>query len=141
MQAVAEDYYIQMYYDDLPMYGFVGKAEKIMHTSSADLRYYLFTHTHFEIRYNGNNVIQIIMTTDATKAIDVSENALADSSGTLPVEFTYSVAWQETPVVFANRLDHYDAVLRDPIHLEVRTTVYKPHLFSWVVIIRGCRSL
>ena len=64
------------------MYGFVGKTEKILHTNSADLRYYLFTHNHFEVHYNGNNIIQVTMTTDATQAIDVSEDVLPDNSGT-----------------------------------------------------------
>jgi Endomembrane protein 70 len=121
MQAVAEDYYIQMYYDDLPIYGFVGKTEKILHAASADLRHYLYTHTHFEVHYNGNNIIQVSITTDDSQALDVSEDVLPDNSGTLPADFTYSVAWHETPVVFANRLEHFDALSRNPIHLEVCT--------------------
>lgn len=124
MQAVAEDYYIQMYYDDLPMYGFVGKTEKILHATSADLRYYLFTHNHFEVHYNGNNIIQVTMTTDATQAVDVSEDVLPDNASGLPVEFTYSVQWHETPVVFSKRLEHFDALSRNPIHLEVRLVRY-----------------
>jgi hypothetical protein len=30
LQAVQDDWYIQMYYDDLPLWGFVGKTEKII---------------------------------------------------------------------------------------------------------------
>ena len=29
-KAVEEDYYFQMYYDDLPIWGFIGKIEKIL---------------------------------------------------------------------------------------------------------------
>lgn len=30
VQAVREDWYFQMYYDDLPVWGFIGKMEKII---------------------------------------------------------------------------------------------------------------
>ena len=29
-KAVRDDYYFQMYYDDLPIWGFIGKIEKIL---------------------------------------------------------------------------------------------------------------
>jgi hypothetical protein len=45
---------MQMFLDDLPIWGFVGKVEKILHAGEKSLyKYYLFTHIHFEIRYNG----------------------------------------------------------------------------------------
>jgi hypothetical protein len=30
LQAVEDDWYFQMYYDDLPVWGFIGKMEKII---------------------------------------------------------------------------------------------------------------
>ena len=41
-----EDYYFQMFYDDLPIWGFVGKFEKVERPPPAatEYRYYLFTH-------------------------------------------------------------------------------------------------
>lgn len=51
---------VQMFLDDLPIWGFVGKVEKILHTGETSLyKYYLFTHIHFEIRYNG--AVQMIL--------------------------------------------------------------------------------
>ena len=46
VQAVKEDYYFQMFYDDLPIWGFVGKFEKVERPPPAatENRYYLFTH-------------------------------------------------------------------------------------------------
>lgn len=45
---------MQMFLDDLPVWGFVGKVEKILHAGEKEsYKYYLFTHIHFEIRYNG----------------------------------------------------------------------------------------
>ena len=43
-----------MYYDDLPIWGFIGKVEKILHPGDrTEYMYYLFTHIHFDILYNG----------------------------------------------------------------------------------------
>ena len=43
-----------MFFDDLPIWGFVGKVEKMMHAGEvAHYKHYLFTHIHFDIHYNG----------------------------------------------------------------------------------------
>ena len=50
---------VQMYYDDLPIWGFIGKVEKILHPGDrTEYKYYLFTHIHFDILYNGKRVIE-----------------------------------------------------------------------------------
>lgn len=49
-----------MFYDDLPIWGFIGKVEKILHPGDrTEFKYYLFTHIHFDILYNGNRVIEV----------------------------------------------------------------------------------
>ena len=49
-----------MFYDDLPIWGFIGKIEKNIHPGDrAQFKYYLFTHIHFDILYNGNRVIEV----------------------------------------------------------------------------------
>jgi hypothetical protein len=49
----------QMYLDDLPVYGFVGKIEKLVKAKGAAvLRFYLFTHFHFQILWNEDNIIE-----------------------------------------------------------------------------------
>ena len=49
-----------MFYDDLPIWGFIGKIEKILHPGDhTQYKYYLFTHIHFDILYNGNRVIEV----------------------------------------------------------------------------------
>lgn len=62
LQAVREDYYFQMYYDDLPIWGFIGKVEKA--PGSEEHKYYIFTHVHFDINYNKDKVIEINVATD-----------------------------------------------------------------------------
>jgi hypothetical protein len=57
--------HLQMYYDDLPLWGFIGKVEKILWPGQpAEMRYYLFTHVHFDISYNNDRVIEINVSTD-----------------------------------------------------------------------------
>jgi len=44
IQALEQDYYFNMFYDDLPIWGFIGKLEKVPKPGGTDLRYFLFTH-------------------------------------------------------------------------------------------------
>ena len=37
-KAVKDDYYFQMYYDDLPIWGFIGKIEKILKPGAPEMR-------------------------------------------------------------------------------------------------------
>ena len=72
-RAVKNDYYFQMSFDDLPIWGFIGKVEKIMRGgAAAENRYFLFTHVHFEISYNEDRVIEINLSTDPLKTVDIT---------------------------------------------------------------------
>ena len=71
-KAVEEDYYFQMYYDDLPIWGFVGKIEKILKPAAPEMRYYLFTHVHFDVAYNGDKVVEINVSTDPLRTVDIT---------------------------------------------------------------------
>eukprot|EP00958_Prasinococcus_capsulatus_P021371 scaffold2900_cov330-Prasinococcus_capsulatus_cf.AAC.4 len=88
-RAAADDYYFQMFYDDdLPLWGFIGKVEKIIHASDSELRYYLFTHLHFDISYNEDRVIEINLSTDPLRTVDITEDQ------PLNVQFSYSTKWK-----------------------------------------------
>lgn len=58
-----------MYYDDLPIWGFIGKIEKILKPGTPELRYYLFTHVHFDIAYNDDRVVEINVSTDPLQTV------------------------------------------------------------------------
>jgi len=126
-KAVKEDYYFQMFYDDLPIWGFIGKVEQIFTDSGKELRYYLFTHVHFEIAFHNERVIEINVSTDPTQTVDISEDQGANG-GTVPVEFTYSVKWKSTAVSFERRMDKYSRHGFLPHHLEIH----------WFSIINSC---
>jgi len=120
--AVSDDYYFQMYYDDLPIWGFLGKIEKIMQAGSQELRYYLFTHVHFDIFYNADHVIEINVSTDPLQVQDVT------ASEDVKVEFSYSVKWKETTIPFERRMEKYSRNSFLPQHLEIH----------WFSIVNSC---
>ncbi|CAL9747613.1 unnamed protein product [Musa acuminata subsp. burmannicoides] len=75
-----------MYYDDLPLWGFLGKIEGVKTDSGKD-KYFLFKHIHFNILYNDDGVIEINVQTDPNINVDISEDRKLD------VEFLYSIHW------------------------------------------------
>ena len=103
-----------MFYDDLPIWGFIGKVEKILRTGDKpDLKFFLFTHIHFEVLYNNNRVVEINISTDPARTVDITEGE------NIIVDYTYSVKWKSTPTVFEKRMDKYSKYSFLPQHLEV----------------------
>jgi len=118
-EAVKNSYYFQMYYDDLPLWGFIGKVEK---ESNTNQRYLLFTHLHFDIKFNKDRVIEISVRSDPSFTVDITEDKEVE------VEFVYSVKWAETDVPFKRRMDVYSKSSSLPQHLEIH----------WFSIINSC---
>ena len=51
-----------MYYDDLPVWGFIGRVDKaISNAGDPTLRVLLFTHVDFDVKYNGDRVVEVNM--------------------------------------------------------------------------------
>lgn len=119
--AVTKDYYFQMYYDDLPVWGFLGKVDKGK-TDPTEYKYYLFKHLHFEIRYNKDRVIEINARTDPNALVDLTEDK------EIEVDFMYTVKWKETDIPFEKRMDKYSSTSSLPHHLEIH----------WFSIINSC---
>lgn len=120
--AVAKEYYFQMYYDDLPLWGFIGKIDKDGKADPNDHKYYLFKHLHFEIFYNKDRVIEINARADSNALVDLTEDREID------VDFMYSVKWKETEVTFENRMEKYSSSSTHSRHLEIH----------WFSIINSC---
>lgn len=100
---------LQMYYDDLPLWGFLGKVEK-----TPTPRFFLYTHMHFDIGWNGDNVIGLNVSANPKWVVDISEDT------PIEIEFSYSAKWVPTEITFDHRLDKYERVSVMPQHLEVR---------------------
>lgn len=111
-----QDYYFQMYYDDLPIWGFIGKID------DQELKYLLSTNLHFEIFYNEDRVIEISVASDPAYMVDITDDKEVD------VEFTYSVRWKDTEKPFDRRIEKYAKYSFLPQHLEIH----------WFSIINSC---
>jgi len=120
--AVLKDYYFQMYYDDLPIWGFVGKVDREGKSDPSDYRYFLFKHTHFEVLFNRDCVIEVNARMDPHSVVDLTEDKEVDA------EFTYTVKWKETDIPFENRMDKFSQTSSLPHHLEIH----------WFSIINSC---
>ncbi|KAJ6925277.1 hypothetical protein NC651_009819 [Populus alba x Populus x berolinensis] len=73
-----------MYYDDLPVWGFIGKVEKEGKNDPSEYKYYLFKHLHFTIFYNKDRVIEIAALSDQKNVVELTENKEVN------VEFMYA---------------------------------------------------
>ena len=115
-----------MFYDDLPIWGFIGKVEKIMSQPTKswekhELKYYLFTHIHFDILYNGDRIIEVNVSTDPSRTVEITEGE------NVIVDWTYSVKWRETSIPFEKRMEKYSRYSFLPQHLEVCSHHLLPH--------------
>lgn len=119
-EAVKQDYYFQMYFDDLPVWGFIGKVEKLVKTGVR--KYYLFTHFHFDLFYNQDKVIEINVSSDPMRTVDIT------TGDSLAVQFSFSVKWKETAITYDRRMDRYSRYSFLPQHLEIH----------WFSIINSC---
>ncbi|KAL5995470.1 Cellular adhesion and filamentous growth protein [Asimina triloba] len=99
--AVIKDYYFQMYYDDLPIWGFIGKVDKEGKSDPSEYKYYLYRHLQFDIQYNKDRVIEINVRTDPSALVDLTEDKEVE------VDFMYTVKWRETDIPFEMRMEKY----------------------------------
>lgn len=119
--AIANDFYYQMYYDDLPLWAYIGKIEDESWSDDGKgkKRYFLFTHVQFDALYNGNQVIEIHAFSDPSHVVDVTEDV------DIIVEFTYSIFWTQTNMPHDSRMERYSRASTLPI-------LHQSHWFSFL---------
>ena len=74
-----------MYLDDLPIWGIVGEME--------DKEFYIWTHKKFEIGYNGNQIIDVNLTSEGKTKLKLGEE----------LAFSYEVTWKRSSLKFEVR--------------------------------------
>ncbi|KAL0005091.1 hypothetical protein SO802_012652 [Lithocarpus litseifolius] len=89
--AIKRDYYFQMYYDDLPMWVFIGKIDRL-DTAGSNERFFLYKHLKFNIFFNKDRVIEVNAQMDNRHVVDLTEDK------ELLVEFVYTVKWRKQAV-------------------------------------------
>eukprot|EP01113_Clastostelium_recurvatum_P019899 TRINITY_DN2359_c0_g1_i3.p1 TRINITY_DN2359_c0_g1~~TRINITY_DN2359_c0_g1_i3.p1 ORF type:complete len:615 (-),score=146.56 TRINITY_DN2359_c0_g1_i3:60-1820(-) len=93
--AIKNQYWYQMFLDDLPIWGMVG--EVVENPDDRSHQYYIYTHKKFVVTFNDQRIIEVNLT---------SENPMLVQPGAV-LEFSYSVEWHPTDVLFEDRFDKY----------------------------------
>ncbi|XP_061348061.1 transmembrane 9 superfamily member 2 [Gastrolobium bilobum] len=120
--AVLKDYFFTMYYDDLPIWGFLGKFDSEDKDDPTGAKVYLFKHIHFEILYNKDRIIDVFIRNNPNAVVDLTQDREVN------VDFTYSVKWIQTDIPFAKRLEKYSQASLLLNHLDIH----------WFSVINSC---
>jgi transmembrane 9 superfamily protein 3 len=130
--AIQHRWFYQMYLDDLPVWGMVGELlpnsnkntasvkkteddkDRLEHVQDVvalgDLIPYVYTQRNIVIQYNGDQIVQVDLTSDPTSLVKVEAGALLD--------FKLHISWQVTTEKFHSRFDRYldHEFFKHPIH-------------------------
>jgi transmembrane 9 superfamily member 3 len=107
-RAVEEDYFFEFFFDDLPIWGYIGDASEedtlMADARGIDRRTYVFKHFHFSIAYNGKHVVGVNVTADP-----ISRELLTphDPKGQ-KIAFSYSVDWSLSDTRWEDRMKVYE---------------------------------
>ncbi|XP_022945976.1 transmembrane 9 superfamily member 1-like [Cucurbita moschata] len=93
--AIQRSYWLELFIDDLPLWGFVGELPS--DKNSEDEKHILYTHKNIIIKYNKDQIIHVNLTQESPKSLEVGRS----------LDMTYSVKWIPTNVTFARRFDIY----------------------------------
>ncbi|KAK9063835.1 hypothetical protein SSX86_017707 [Deinandra increscens subsp. villosa] len=98
--AIDKDYYVEYYYDDLPVWAYIGWVKRDNTNETIKNHYFLYTRYDFNILYNNSRVIEAAITASFPKYLDVE----------VDVDFTYNVRWSVTNKSFDARMDAYTSL-------------------------------
>lgn len=103
--AIEDDYYFEMFIEDLPMWGYIGEVEGedllLGHLESA--RIYLYPHLHFSIGYNVDQIVSVNVSTNPQRKVDITDEYMETDVG-----FSYSVEWVAKPdLKWDDRMSRY----------------------------------
>ena len=74
--AVEDDYFFEMFIDELPMWAYVGEVvheEFLLGKEIQGARAYLYPHLSFSIGFNGDQIVSVNVTTDPNRRVDVTD--------------------------------------------------------------------
>ena len=105
--AVEDDFFFEMFLDDLPMWGYVGEViheDFLIGKSMQGAGVFLFPHLHFSIGYHNDQIVSANVSTDPTSRVDIS-----DPNTPREITFSYSVEWVHQPhIKYSNRMKLYE---------------------------------
>jgi len=104
-KAVENDYYFEMFIQDLPMWGYVGEVEgeDVLLGHLETIRRYIYPHLHFSIGYHEDQVVSVNVSTNPQRKVDITDQI----DGT-EVAFSYSVEWiSRLDINWSSRMSRY----------------------------------
>lgn len=104
-EAIHNNYFFEMFVEDLPMWGYVGDIEnedEILGEVEGQSHTYLFPHMHFKLGYNRNQIVSATVTTERDRRVDIT-----NVEKPTPVQFSYSVEWVEDDIPWKMRMTRY----------------------------------
>jgi len=90
--AIHNNYFFEMFVDDLPMWGYIGdfEDEDAILGEMEGSHTYLFPHLHFKIGTNNAQIVSVTVTTERDRRVDIT-----NVNKPTAVQFSYSVEWFE----------------------------------------------
>lgn len=104
-EAIHNNYFFEMFIEDLPMWGYVGDIEnedEILGEVEGQSHTYLFPHLHFRLGTNKNQIVSATVTTERDRRVDIT-----DVNKPTPVQFSYSVEYFEDDLPWKMRMTRY----------------------------------
>ena len=91
-EAIHNNYFFEMFIEDLPMWGYIGdfEDEDAILGEMEGSHTYLFPHLHFKVGTNKNQVVSVTVTTERDRRVDIT-----NVNKPTTVQFSYSVEWFE----------------------------------------------
>jgi transmembrane 9 superfamily protein 3 len=88
-KAVKEQYFFELFVDDLPIWGHVGEM--------IEDKAYVYTHWAFSFHYKGERIVEVKLATSKPQLVKVGDR----------LSFTYSVSWTASHLSYYHRFDVY----------------------------------
>nr|XP_043613335.1 transmembrane 9 superfamily member 2-like [Erigeron canadensis]XP_043613336.1 transmembrane 9 superfamily member 2-like [Erigeron canadensis] len=128
--VIEKDYYIQLHYDDLPIWGFIGTVQRDYTDPKIGIQYFLFKHFDFEVHYNKDRVVEVSLRMNHNFMANVTEDK------EVVVDFTYSVKWLVTQQSFEKRMERYTGSAFLPHHISIHhASITKSSLTLLILVI------
>ena len=103
--AIHNNYFFEMFIEDLPMWGYIGdfEDEDALLGEIEGSHTYLFPHLHFRIGTNKNQIVSATVTTESDRRVDITNIHKPTT-----VQYSYSVEWfEEHDLPWAKRMTRY----------------------------------
>lgn len=117
-EAVQDDFFFEMFLDDLPMWGYVGEVvheDFLIGQAMQGAGVFLFPHMHFSIGYHNDQIVSANVSTDPTSRVDIS-----DPNSPREIVFSYSVEWVHQPhIKYSERMKLYEDSMFLPTTFEI----------------------